>query len=245
MPSQQYSWWILTVPKEDWQPCLPNNASYVRGQCERGASGFEHWQLVIHTQTKTTLTNIRRSFGGRAHVEPMRSDAAREYVWKEDTRIEGTQFEYGTPPVRRNVATDWDDVWRLAKAGEIESIPPQIRVCHYSSLRRISSDFGRTAAMDRCCYLFWGRTGTGKSRDAWNAAGMGSYSKDPRTKFWDGYRGEEHVVLDEFRGAIDVSHLLRWLDRYPVRVEIKGSSVPLCAKSIWITSNLPLESWYP
>jgi hypothetical protein len=38
---------------------------------------------------------------------------------------------------------------------------------------------------------------------------------------------------------------LRWLDRYPVRVEIKGSSRPLMAQNIWITSNLDPRCWYP
>lgn len=47
------------------------------------------------------------------------------------------------------------------------------------------------------------------------------------------------------RVGIDVSHLLRWFDRYPVRVEIKGSSRPLVAKRIWITSNLDPQRWYP
>lgn len=53
------------------------------------------------------------------------------------------------------------------------------------------------------------------------------------------------VVIDEFRGGIDISHVLRWFDKYPVLVEIKGSSVPLVAEKIWITSNLPVEMWYP
>lgn len=74
---------------------------------------------------------------------------------------------------------------------------------------------------------------------------MDAYSKDPRSKFWCGYQGDKFVVIDEFRGGIDISHLLRWLDRYPVRVEIKGSSVPLCAEVIWITSNLSPDAWYP
>jgi len=39
--------------------------------------------------------------------------------------------------------------------------------------------------------------------------------------------------------------MLRWLDRYPVNVEIKGSSVPLLAENIWITSNIPPSMWYP
>jgi len=93
--------------------------------------------------------------------------------------------------------------------------------------------------------VFWGVTGSGKSRRAWDEAGMEAYSKDPRSKFWEGYQLEENVVIDEFRGGIDISHLLRWLDRYPVRVEIKGSSKPLNAKKIWITSNLNPEFWFP
>ena len=92
------------------------------------------------------------------------------------------------------------------------------------------------------CY--WGATGTGKSRRAWDEAGLDAYPKDPRTKFWDGYRGQEHVVMDEFRGAIDIGHILRWLDRYPVIVEVKGSSVVLKASKIWITSNLHPRSWF-
>lgn len=74
---------------------------------------------------------------------------------------------------------------------------------------------------------------------------MEAYPKDPRTKFWDGYQDQAHVVIDEFRGGIDVAHLLRWLDRYPVNVEIKGACVPLKATHFWITSNLPVERWYP
>lgn len=74
---------------------------------------------------------------------------------------------------------------------------------------------------------------------------MEAYPKTPTTKFWDGYRGEEHVVIDEFRGNIDISHLLRWLDRYPCIIEVKGSSLVLRAKHIWITSNLDPRQWYP
>jgi len=93
--------------------------------------------------------------------------------------------------------------------------------------------------------VFWGTSGTGKSRRAWEEAGIQAYPKDPRTKFWDGYRGQEHVVLDEFRGDIDIAHILRWFDRYPVIVEVKGAATVLAAKKIWITSNISPDSWYP
>lgn len=113
------------------------------------------------------------------------------------------------------------------------------------SLKEIAKDHMRPMAMERRVFVFWGRTGTGKSRRAWEEAGMDAYSKDPRTKFWDGYRGERKVVIDEFRGSIDIAHILRWFDRYPVCVETKGSGYPLCAETIWITSNLPPWMWYP
>lgn len=99
--------------------------------------------------------------------------------------------------------------------------------------------------MERTCFVFWGDTGTGKSRTAWERAGMDAYPKDPRTKYWCGYFGQENVVIDEFRGGIDIAHLLRWVDRYPVIVEVKGSSAVLRAKTIYITSNLDPRSWFP
>lgn len=52
-------------------------------------------------------------------------------------------------------------------------------------------------------------------------------------------------MVDEFRGGIDISHLLRWLDRYPVIIEVKGASTVLNAKKIWFTSNIHPRQWYP
>jgi len=100
-------------------------------------------------------------------------------------------------------------------------------------------------AIERKCVVFWGDTGTGKSLRAWTEGGDGAYAKDPRSKWWCGYRTQEFVIIDEFRGGIDVSHILRWLDRYPVTVETKGGSRPLLATKFWITSNLDPRRWYP
>jgi len=100
-------------------------------------------------------------------------------------------------------------------------------------------------AVQKSVHVYWGRTGAGKSRLAWDQATFSAYPKDPSTKWWDGYRGQENVVLDEFRGRIAVEHLLRWLDRYPVCVETKGGAVVLRATRLWITSNLSPDQWYP
>lgn len=124
-------------------------------------------------------------------------------------------------------------------------------MAHYGELLVLlvnKGDYAQPQAIEREVFVFYGPTGSGKSRRAWSetaSLGLPTYSKDPRTKFWCGYRGQELVVIDEFRGGIDIAHLLRWFDRYPCSVETKGGSVPLCATKFWITSNLHPRDWFP
>lgn len=127
----------------------------------------------------------------------------------------------------------------------MEEIPSDIYVRYYGNLQRIRADHTQPEFRQVETIVLWGPTGTGKSHTAWEQAGVSAYSKDPRTKFWCGYSDQQHVIIDEFRGAIDISHLLRWLDKYPVRVETKGSSRPLLATKVWITSNLHPSDWFP
>lgn len=239
-------YWLLTIPHEHFLPYLPNGVCYIRGQLERGnQQGFLHWQVLAVFSGQQRLAALKRVFGDAAHAEPSRSDAADAYVWKEETRVDGTQFELGAKPFKRNCPDDWDAVKRLAKEGRLDELPAAIFVQHYRSLRTIAADFSTPVERVRRVTVYWGATGVGKSRRAWDEAGMEAYPKDPNTKFWDGYRGHKAVVMDEFRGRIDVSHLLRWCDRYPVLVEIKGSATVFLAERIWITSNLDPRDWYP
>lgn len=243
---RQGVYWLLTIPFDDWTPHQPSGVTWIRGQCEIGdTTGYRHWQVLAAFSCKKSLRQVKSTFGDTCHGELSRSEAASDYVWKDDTRVEGTQFEFGTRPFKRNDAKDWDSIWDLATSGDVLSIPADVRVLHYRTLRSISADFAKPIAMERTCDVFIGPTGTGKSRTAWERAGLDAYVKDPNTKFWCGYSGQSSVVIDEFRGRIDVSHLLRWLDRYPCNVEIKGSSVPLRCESFFITSNLELDQWYP
>jgi len=245
-PSPQGRYWLLTVPQHEFTPWQPPGVAYIRGQLEQGGeTGYRHWQLLVAYAKKVRLTVVKSDFGSSAHAELSRSEAADNYVWKEETRIAGTQFELGRRALKRACARDWDAVRDAARDGRFDDIPSDVLVRSYGNLRRLHSDAMQAVGIERVCHCFWGATGTGKSRRAWEEAGTDAYPKDPRSKFWDGYRSQEHVVVDEFRGGIDISHLLRWLDRYPVIVEIKGASTVLKAKTLWITSNLEPSLWYP
>lgn len=249
MPSQPSSTkakhWILTIPVNDFTPIyLPTLFIYLHGQLEEGTStGYRHYQVYGITKQQVRLSAIKKVFG-RAHIEATRSEAGADYCLKEETQIRGTQFQLGEKPLNRNSAKDWEAIKAAAVEGRMDDVPPDVYVRYYNSLSRIGVDNSRPVAIERKTYVFWGATGVGKSRKAWELAGIDAYPKDPNTKFWDGYRDHRNVVIDEFRGTIGISHLLRWLDRYPVLVEIKGSSRVLKAENIYITSNLDPREWY-
>lgn len=252
MSRRQGIYWICTLSCESMPdlPCLrlgelPPTIVWICGQKEAGsAGGYLHWQFCVAFSKKASLATVKGVFGGSIHGEITRSDRASAYCCKEDTRVDGP-WEWGAKPILRNSKTDWESVWNACKSGDLDAIPPSIRVVSYRTIRAIGADFSTAPALMREVVVYWGPTGTGKSRRAWEEAGLAAYPKDPRSKFWDGYVDNQFVVLDEFRGGIDIAHLLRWFDRYPCRVEVKGSSRPLLATKIWITSNLSPEMWYP
>lgn len=245
MPAPQARYWLLTIPCSDFMPYLPSGVAYIKGQLEEGSNtGFRHWQVLVSFETKVTLSRVKTVFGESCHAEITRSRAANDYVFKEDSRV-GHQFELGRLAVKRNSPEDWDSVLDAAKRGEFDKVPSDILIRCYGNLKKIHVDSLQPTEQEKQVSVFWGKTGSGKSRRAWQEAGLQAYPKDPMSKFWDGYRGQENVVIDEFRGAISISHILRWLDRYPTIVEVKGSSVVLACQRVWITSNISPEEWYP
>jgi len=246
MPAPQARYWLLTIPHAAYVPWLPPGVAYCRGQLEQGAGGFLHWQLLVTLAKKATLSAVKALFGQQAHCEPSRSAAADEYVWKEETRVAGTQFELGDKPFRRNNPTDWDAVRTAAIAGQLESVPADVFVRNYNALKRIEKDYSKARPRPgTVCNVYWGVTGTGKSHRAWQEAGQDCFIKNPSTKWWDGYRGEDCVLIDEFTGQIGITYLLRWLDKYSCRVEEKGGDQPLKATRFWICSNTDPREWYP
>lgn len=237
-------YWILTIPKDQYTPILHTDVIYTKGQLECGEGGFLHWQLIAVFNKNVRLSAVTKLYGPY-HAELTKSDKAMDYVWKDDTSVADTRFELGKLPLKRNSKTDWEAVWNSAKTNKIEDIDYNIRFQHYRTIKQITKDYLIPQSIEREVFVFWGRTATGKSRRAWEEAGLEAYPKDPRTKFWDGYQGHKHVVMDEFRGSIDIAHLLRWFDRYPVIVEQKCTATTLCATKIWITSNLDPRQWFP
>lgn len=164
MPAPQGKYWLLTIPVHGYTPFLPQEVEYTKGQIEKGdATGYLHWQLLVSFKKKIVLSKVRAVYGD-VHAELTRSAAADAYCFKEDTRVEGTQFELGVKVLKRNSPKDWDAIYDNAKSGKFDNIPKDVLIRSYSSLKKIYVDNIVPVAQEKEVYVFWGRTGSGKSR---------------------------------------------------------------------------------
>lgn len=96
-------------------------------------------------------------------------------------------------------------------------------------------------------FYLWGKTGAGKSHAAFK-----DYHPDTHyilnlndKGWWEGYRQQDTVIINEFRGQIAYGELLDLLDKYPKSVPRRGRQpLPFTSKRIIITSSLPPDEVY-
>lgn len=255
--NEQGKYWIGTISPQLWTPTetLPIECAFLRGQLEEGdQTGRIHWQVVVGFKKKVRKLTVKRFFGfttgeeRQCHVELTISAKANEYVLKDETCVDtATRFDLGKLPFKRNSATDWQQAKELMIAGRLDELPPDIFIKHYNVAKRIKLDHMVFQDVDKEVRCYWGVTGSGKSHLARQEAGKDVYIKDPCTKWWDGYRPDEHknIIIEEFTGSINISHMLRWLDKWGSAAEAKQGGVPFTAEKIWITSNVDPRKWYP
>jgi len=245
----QGRYWMLTIPASDWTPptTLEGPLLYIKGQREIGEGGFEHWQLMVVTQ-KIRGQACKRLFCQTAHIELSRSEASEAYVWKAETRVEGTQFEVGTKPMQRNKKTDWDKIRRLAQNNELTTIAeqePQVFVQSYRTLKQIATDYMVCPPNLTSCAGVWiyGPPGVGKSHFAREVYGNSMYVK-AQNRWWCGYQNEKNVLMDDFDCKV-MGHLLKlWADKYAFMAEVKGSSRLIRPEKLIITSNYSIDQLY-
>lgn len=225
---------------------------FVCGQLEEGhETGNLHLQYMVQLDRSRRLAHLRTAICNRSHWEPVygSNTQAKAYCTKEDTRVDGP-WEYGQLSVngkRRGL----DEAIEAVKMDK-----PLHEVTDEFSLAWVNHGKGPTSLRQQLkldadrrsfgpeVWVLWGPSGTGKSRFA-NDRWPDAFWKAPESKWWDGYSGQETVVLDDFKDyGMPLVDLQRLLDWYPLWVEVKGGSVPMLARHYVITSNTSPEDWY-
>lgn len=232
---------------------------YAIFQLEQGANATPHYQGYVILPERQRLTQMRRLFDGKAHWEIAKGTPAqnREYCSKKEGRI-GEISEIGQIPgnAGQGARTDMEELHLALKNGLSQADYANRFFkwfMRYPNLKQnydVSQFKARTSADPIHCSLFIGPPGTGKSRLAHGHGllmGGGLIFRKPPGKWWDGYNGAPAVVLDDFRGSsLSFTDFKLLIDRYPLRVELKGTSCDMAATKFLITSNQePTEWWGP
>jgi len=215
-------------------------------------TGTPHLQGYVYFATRKRPTTVMGFLPG-CHLSNARGSPGqnRDYCRKTrpvDEHANAVVYERGDKPLDpdekgRLEQARYQSAWDFAKAGEIESIDPDIRVRLYSSLRRIEKDFmpGVERLDAPCGVWIYGLSGAGKSRTVLDTY-PDLYPK-PRNNWWDGYQREEVVLLDDV-DKFDVAlggKLKHWADCYPFIGENKGGSLKIRPKRFFVTSQYKIE----
>lgn len=224
-------------------------------QEEVGEQGTPHLQGTLVLKQKRSMKWMQKNLL-QTHYEVRRGTAqqAKEYCTKTETRKPGTEpYEYGEMPVQGK-RSDLNAYKAMIEEGKSE--------------REVAeSDFGTFARYPRLyksykflvqgiqqrdwvteLVVYWGPPGTGKTRRARYEAGDQAYwlarPSSGGPVWFDGYEGQETVVIDEFYGWISRDMFCRLADRYPYQVPTKGGTAIFLAKKIIVTSNTEPEQWW-
>jgi len=160
---------------------------------------------------------------------------------------EGMFYEHGECPITKGEGEKrrWTDALASAKAGEFDNIPADIYMRQYNTIKRIHLDHGGRAAdlTGPCGTWICGLAGSGKSFRARQLGGDSFYVK-PLNKWWDGYKGEDTVIIDDVDPTHKwISHFLKvWADQYAFVAEEKGASRSIRPKRLIVTSQYPLTA---
>jgi len=212
---------------------------------ECGESGTDHLQGYVCFRSRRTMQSVKNLLGSRLHLETKKGSPkqASEYCKKE-----GNYKEFGRVPGGKGSRTDLQSVLQAIKGGMSER---ELLEQYTTAFAKYPKFVGRAMSIYATprnwmpvTRVYWGGTGTGKTRRAFEEAQSVPYVHSGGMWF-DGYDGQEDVIFDDFCGSeFKLTYLLRLLDRYPMRVPVKGAFVNWCPKRIWITANYSLGDWY-
>lgn len=243
-----------SVVTEDLLPPIAAPIGYRIYQCEAGESGTVHFQGYLELDRPLDSREVHALPGmqrAACFISGGSAEQNQRYCTKEEGRLAGP-FEEGDPCVEPGTRSDLlrlkDAIDGGADDGELWNVHFPSAVRYFKGLQLYRAQRVLPREQQPRVIVYWGDAGSGKSRRAFKLVrdrGWTSYVKS-NDQWWDGYYGQHAVIWDEFDPAIvPARQLLRIIDRYECRVQIKGGTIQFNSPVIFITSNENPKDWYP
>lgn len=215
---------------------------------EKGESGTPHLQGFFSFKNKVAFTSLKRNFPN-VHFERAKGSCRQNHTY---CTKEGDFFEIGTCPTPAGEAgkAAWSEILTRAEHGDwnwIKEEYPKVWVNFHTKLQSLRLPDTQIINGDSVNEWWYGETGTGKSRLAWEKYGNICYQK-MLNKWWDGYDMQPIVVIEEWspKNEVTASALKIWADRYPFTAQIKGGVLQkIRPTKIIVISNYRLSDCFP
>lgn len=212
---------------------------------EVGESGTPHLQGYIYYEHPKRFETVKHDVPEGSHIEVAKGNAQQNFEYCSKG---GDYFEDGERPLTQAEKGEKgkptiEERWALAKAGKFDELPPeQIKTYEYIHQKYKSVPEDRSE-LDNI-WIF-GPSGCGKSR--YVRENHPDHYWKGMNKWWDGYNGEDVVVLDDFdpsHGKFLGYYLKIWADHYAFNAEVKGGMLRIRPKKIIVTSQYPIGACF-
>lgn len=237
-----------------------DRVKYVVFQYEKGhKSEHPHYQGYAEFTEQYRLKTVKEILGDEtAHIEKRMGSQkqAIDYCKKDDGRIKGP-WEFGDAK-EQGKRTDLIEVAEKLKNGikTIDIIKENTETYIKYSRGIEKAKFwldkeNATKLREINVIVVWGAPGIGKSKKIWELTnGMKEtfkLDKDSGDDVWfDGYDGENTLWIDDFHDSwFSFTQIKQLLDRYPLRIKIKGSYTWAQWTNVIISANEHPREWYP
>jgi hypothetical protein len=91
-----------------------------------------------------------------------------------------------------------EEVKKGPSLSKVAEEAPEVFVRYHRGLQTLSTVLSKTRNFKTEVFWFYGPTGTGKSRRA-NDLAPDAYWKPAANKWWNGYEGQDDVIIDDYR----------------------------------------------
>lgn len=265
--------WLLTINNPIEKEYTHENLKRILGSfssvlywCmsdETGESGTFHTHIYIVFSTPRRFSRMKNMFDG-AHFDVAHgtSQENRDYVFKEgkwltdpkgETNHRDSHEEWGELPNERpGKRTDIDELYMMIKDGktnyEILEENPKYMM-HIEKIDKARKTYleeqYKNVWRDVDVTYIWGATGAGKTRGVKEEYGYANvYTVTDYSHPFDGYKGQDVILFEEYRSNIRIGDMLQYLDGYPIELPCRYANKVACFTKVFFCTNIDIRNQY-